>query len=526
MKRRFVYITGLACLFSLSSCGNIYDLIFGGQHFDGTVSEIERAGYSGITYNDVGRQEYYSYGLETPRMPSLGRVRALVVPVEFSDYPFSDAELGDLGLAFNDDEPPYFESVSSYYRKSSYGKLELAFDIAYPYVVGESSTAFLPAYLGETSSYSKIEDLCLEAYAEAIKDRDPSVYDSDGDGFVDGVYFIYSSPNYQNAASSYQNVNPAYWAFTTVATAGRSSFDYPFSNYFWASVDFVYEAWGRESLAPSGCTDAHTYIHETGHMMGLDDYYNYEAGEDSAFDNGSPMGGLDMMDYNIGDHDSWSKFALGWVDPYIVDDRYEFPISFELGSATATGDCLILPADGSYNGTAFDEYIVVELLTMEGVALTDARTPYTSNIRYFSEPGIRIMHVDSRLVGLSPAGGDQYYVSYRDVDKSMLSNASREEFYSVAASNTPGSSLYDPEYKLISTISSDPLRVFDQNNFAAGNSDLFQPGDTFTVGSYYRNFLYDSGQRIYLMNSGAEFPFSIKIESLSGGKAVVTVDLV
>ncbi|MFA6662467.1 MAG: hypothetical protein WCS56_05495, partial [Bacilli bacterium] len=60
-----------------------------------------------------------------------------------------------------------------------------------------------------------------------------------------------------------------------------------------------------------GIVDAHTFIHETGHLLGAEDYYNYRG-------TSQPLGGLDMMDYNIGDHNLWTKMEYGWVDPIVV----------------------------------------------------------------------------------------------------------------------------------------------------------------------------------------------------------------
>jgi len=66
--------------------------------------------------------------------------------------------------------------------------------------------------------------------------------------------------------------------------------------------------------------DAHMLVHETGHMLGLEDYYSYSGLE-------NPCGGVDMMDLNVGDHDAYSKMVLGWVNPYVVDGSHQtFPL--------------------------------------------------------------------------------------------------------------------------------------------------------------------------------------------------------
>ena len=45
-----------------------------------------------------------------------------------------------------------------------------------------------------------------------------------------------------------------------------------FNTYAWASYEFIREDSNYNETRPA----AHTYIHETGHMFGLDDYYDYD----------------------------------------------------------------------------------------------------------------------------------------------------------------------------------------------------------------------------------------------------------
>ena len=61
-------------------------------------------------------------------------------------------------------------------------------------------------------------------------------------------------------------------------------------------------AWGAPDYG-YGKVDAHTYIHEMGHMLGLPDYYDYSF-------KSSPTGMYDMQDNNVGDHNPFSKMHL------------------------------------------------------------------------------------------------------------------------------------------------------------------------------------------------------------------------
>ena len=49
------------------------------------------------------------------------------------------------------------------------------------------------------------------------------------------------------------------------------------------------------------------FIHEFGHILGIDDYYDTSASGEH------PMEGYDIMDAMLGDHNAFSKFNQGWL---------------------------------------------------------------------------------------------------------------------------------------------------------------------------------------------------------------------
>ena len=66
-------------------------------------------------------------------MPRSGNARVLVVPVEFSDFPASGMLKGSEGARedlrkayFGESEDTQWESLKSYYEKSSYGKVNIS----------------------------------------------------------------------------------------------------------------------------------------------------------------------------------------------------------------------------------------------------------------------------------------------------------------------------------------------------------------------------------------------------------------
>ena len=73
----------------------------------------------------------YNRGMDLA--PSTGDVNVLVLPIEFTDFPFSPSTLSNLETALNgngSEDTGYWESLSSFYRKSSFGQLRLDFHVA------------------------------------------------------------------------------------------------------------------------------------------------------------------------------------------------------------------------------------------------------------------------------------------------------------------------------------------------------------------------------------------------------------
>lgn len=364
-----------------------------------TYSDIENSGLSNLSY------------------PSTGDIETLVIPLEFSDYPFPEAEgesdySAELEKTFNGKgaaDTGYWESVSSYYEKTSLGKLKFHFEIADTFTPSLSAIGLLDKY----KPYSNADYAgSLEMVDAAIKDyktkngNDSTVkFDNDHDGYIDGLWVVYSAPDY-SATSDYSSYADyaMMWAFCTDAFLYSPDLDSPNLHSFgWASSSFM----NKGTAAPA--VDAHTFIHETGHLLSLPDYYSYDIGDGTT---SGCQGGLAMMDLNIGDQDSFSKISLGWADPYVVTDDCTVTIRPNVSS----GDCVLL-AD-NWNGTAFDEYLLFDLQVPSDLNELDSETSYFSRPRYFSESGVRAYHVDARL-------GEEKYLFEGELDGTITSDGVR-----------------------------------------------------------------------------------------------------
>jgi len=493
-SRHHIIAWGIACVF-LSSCSLTSASTGSYSYQSGTL--LEKKDFSSILYHDFF---YQSQGGASDALLSKGSEKCLVIPVAFSDYSWSEKRLQDLNVAFNgtSEETHYWESIKSFYHKSSFSQLDFSFSIISPYTVDSTAADFLIKSNDINSSKSSVSSLMASAIA-AYKEKTGDFckdFDVDGNGFIDAVYLIYACPDYASAkdlGASDLAERQGYWAYTARDSATRANPASPVGRSFtWASYDFMYRGvTERRSNESDIQVDAHTYIHETGHLLGLDDYYSYTPNEDDYtnlnYKYYTPTGGLDMMDLNILDHDAWSKLALGWNKPYVVTSDLPFPLTVELEESQIQGDCLLIPAYGeSYNGSAFDEYLLVELYTPDGLNALDGETKYASAYKYpqgFFMPGVKISHIDARIA----RNQSKSFTYLQDLSnfKTLLASSTSSSYYRVAASNTPNRSVKDG-YRLIHLLEASGVNTFVNKDYAtlwnneyfyANNTSLFVPED-------------------------------------------------
>lgn len=443
---------------------------------------------------------------------SRGDQKLLVVPVVFTNSTtHATPENHEMleKLFFGASEETGWESVSSFYAKSSHGRLSLTGEVQDYFYLPYSTSEFLEFEVSKGQDFGNpdnywdethhiIRDI-YEAYdAETLK-----AYDLDGDGHVDALWLVYMYPHDPNGEAPF-------WAYKFYWNQNADKEKPTPNTYAWASFDFAKEGKGYNYSTP----DAHTFIHETGHMFGLNDYYDYD-------NLSAPTGKIDMMDNNIIDHNAYSKFLLNWVNPYVITGDAEIT----LRPAESSGD-LVLIRDG-WNGHAYDEYILLEYYTPTGVNEKDsdedgyATSGTNSGIRGFYESGIRMWHVDSRLIRYRTNG----YTWINKIEKETSISSTV-----IGPTNTTSSRrIIEEDYRLLHLMDAKGVTSKVGNWLKtptlAGNSALFKEGkfiDASDWGKYIQNAAV-SGVRPSTLNCGTEVGYSIEFGEMNELGAAIKI---
>lgn len=304
--------------------------------------------------------DWFSTGL-----PSRGRVNMFALLIEF---PNSDSDPGvdythTLDRIYFDNclfgngtasEFPY-ESLRSYYLRSSHGVLEINGTALGWYKAKNTRNTY--------SSDNGIKSLIKEALDNLTETHDFTVYDNDGDGKIDYFICIYTGP-----------VNGEYWwAWNDLQGSMFEGDPYTVDGKRLGVFTWM---WEKNLSYPA--TTAQVAIHETGHALGLPDYYDYEPGVGPE----GGVGGMDIMDWNIGDHNCFSKWLLDWVDPVVISTTGTQSVT--LRSAADFADAvLVMPGFDPAN--PFSEFFMVQNRRQTG---NDLELPNS---------GIIIWHVDATL---------------------------------------------------------------------------------------------------------------------------------
>ncbi len=360
-------------------------------------------------------------------MPTKGNVKIFALLIAFQDYPFNtDKDLVYKRLFEDGTSNPPYESLRNFYKRASYGKLEIGGN-----VLGWYTTPYPRSQVSESTGGR--EKLIKEAlnYFES-QGTDFSQFDNDGDGEIDYFIVVWTGPD-----TGWANF---WWGYQTYFYDSSYKLDgKKLGNY----------SWQWEANPPSGQFSPRVVIHETGHALGLPDYYDYD---DTMGPKGG-VGGLDQMDGNWGDHNCFSKMLLEWIDPEVVNQNSE--ITLKLSSES--GDSVIVMPEAE-KADQFEEYYMVQYRDR------------SQNDATYPNDGLLIWHIDART---SSSGYDFVY----------------DNSYS--------------EHKLLRLMEADGLEEIEQNRVA-------DAGDYYIEGSSISDSTFPSSSRYCGEKGGFEINSLVK----------------
>ncbi len=249
-----------------------------------------------------------------------GKRRQLVVMVEFADWAF----LGDSARtmeqwnkilnAKNFNEGPFCGSVHDYFYDQSYGQFDLTFDMYY--MVAGNRENYHSTATSDVNAVYLVREV-VKYLSERVEDW--SVYDWDGDGFVDQLLMIFAGKGQSDGGDSmtiwphqwWLSDFPDYFHFNPITVRSGNG------SYIIDSYCFVQELSKKGDYGAFG-----TLCHEFSHCLGLPDFY---------YGSTSYVSNWDLMDYGNYNGNgfrpcSYSAFErsfLGWLTPIELTEEQD-----------------------------------------------------------------------------------------------------------------------------------------------------------------------------------------------------------
>ena len=349
------------------------------------INGVHKVDFTKADYitNVTGQDDYLN------GCPTTGSPKVLVIPVDFSDaraeskgYTIENIKRAFLGGEGETD----YHSVDEYYKQSSYGQLDLDITVIDEWFRPKESSFYYKNqkmdYYGEEVVIGD-QMVIREALTYLDTIMDLSEFDSDNNGVIDAVVIV----NTVNINDSHNFLWAyRYWNIYEHNVMGPYKYDgVTVNDYMWVPYGFLHEGedmWGDITYTDTSVMNTFTFIHEFGHILGAEDYYNYSP------NHMSPLDGKDVMDSTLGDHNPFTKFNYGWVTEsrLVTTDS---SITLSLKSFTETGDTIILANNWDDRLGAYQEYYIVTYYTDTGLNGDGGG--------YFDENCIVVYHVNASL---------------------------------------------------------------------------------------------------------------------------------
>ena len=434
-----------------------------------------------------------SAGVAHYSIKAVGKKSMLVIAVDFEDHKGTADLMNDIRKAFiGSDACNSYRSVASYYEKASYGRFQLESVIAPSYFRCPYDYATLASQSSPSRNKATLTDIYNKALAwyQGIEPTKYQALLSSADFGKIPVSFVYTAP-YSGYAGGTSNRDSMLWAFTINTPAPIS----------WSSSYMMH--------TDSGAVDAHTFIHETGHLLGLKDYYDTSASSTS-YSALSPLGRIDMMDCSLGDECSYSKMLLDWARPYVPTGDCEISIR----PFSSHGDFILLAP--RWNGTPYDEYILLEYYVPAGLNGPDAMLRDNDAMRLPRKSGVKAYKVNSRLGVYRSGLREEMLSASTNIGTRRLDvaydNSSRNNTLIQLLDKSSGSSALCDYY-----VASDTVKEVAEGGVTLRLRDsLFQKGDGFN-GISFKDLRF---------SDGSELPFHWKVKEVTATYATISIEAI
>jgi len=281
------------------------------------------------------------------------KFRGLVILVEFNDKKFDHENYTNIitDMITKDDYDGYYNhnnvkisctgSVKDYYRDNSMGIFQPQFDIVGPVQINYSQY-----YPKSTSNASTITCAALDAADKIVNFKD---YDTDRDGVVDMVYFIFAG----HGANFTTNNKDLLWPHASSILERKSD-----GYYYYVYKDGV--RLGRYACSTElqgGETQRvidgiGTICHEFSHVLGLPDFYDtdYDKGGGQSVHpaNWTLMAGGGYLNNSRtpAGYSLFERYMAGWATPQVIEEEGEY--SLERVNESNTGFRINTPVNKEF----------------------------------------------------------------------------------------------------------------------------------------------------------------------------------
>lgn len=255
------------------------------------------------------------YRYSASAFPTTGEPHSLVILVEYPDH------------GFNVQNPlEYFEdflngdnftrdggtgSCRKFYIENSNGAFQPTFDVYGPVMLANKRS-----YYG-SGDESNAPQMVVEAVKALDDEVDFSVYDHNGDGFVDSVYIIYSDKGEADGGPR-DTVWPFSWELLEDDIVLKAD-----------GVQFNTYGCSNELQSDGDMEGIGTFTHEFGHVLGLPDLYNTYNSRDYT----TPLDWsiMDNASYNNDSRtpcnfSSFERYSLGWLVPQEIVSSADYTL--------------------------------------------------------------------------------------------------------------------------------------------------------------------------------------------------------